>query len=97
MKWLYNLVIHDLNKICFDIFQNRDDVIFVVFALINVVWSTLYLEHWKRRSAEFAYQWGTLDKEDELLVEPRSLFKVRNPEYGKRIQNHLHINAKENM
>ncbi len=57
-------------------FQYVEDVIFVVFALINIVWSTLYLESWKRRSAEFAYKWGTLDKEDELLVEPRPLFTV---------------------
>ena len=49
---------------------------FVMFALFNVIWSTLYLEHWKRRSAEYAYQWGVLDHEDELLVEPRPLFTV---------------------
>ncbi len=57
-------------------FQATDDIIFVVFAFINVIWSTLYLEDWKRKSAEWAYQWGTLDKEDELLVEPRPLFTV---------------------
>ena len=56
--------------------QYVEDIIFVAFALINIVWSTLYLESWKRRSAEFAYKWGTLDKEDELLVEPRPLFTV---------------------
>ena len=57
-------------------FQYVEDIIFVVFALINIIWSTLYLESWKRRSSEYAYQWGTLDKEDELLVEPRPLFTV---------------------
>ena len=58
------------------IFQYVEDIIFVVFALINIIWSTLYLESWKRRSSEYAYQWGTLDKEDELLVESRPLFSV---------------------
>ena len=49
---------------------------FVAYALMNVIWSTLYLEHWKRESAEHAYRWGTLDKEDELLTEPRPLYTV---------------------
>jgi hypothetical protein len=58
-------------------FQYTDDVCFVLFALFNVGWATLYLEHWKRKGAVYAYRWGTLDKEDELLVEPRPLFHVR--------------------
>ena len=58
--------------------QYIEDVMFVIFALLNIIWSTLYLESWKRRSAEYAYKWGTLDKEDELLVEPRPLFTVSN-------------------
>ena len=58
------------------ILQFTDDVCFVVFAFFNVAWATLYLEHWKRRSAVQAYRWGTLDKRDELLVEPRALFHV---------------------
>lgn len=57
-------------------FQYTDDVCFVLFAFFNVAWATLYLEGWKRKSAEYAYKWGTLDKEDELLVEPRALFHV---------------------
>ena len=58
------------------VLQDWDDVCFVVFALFNVMWATLYLENWKRKGAEHAYRWGTLDKEDELLVEPRALFHV---------------------
>ena len=60
----------------FVLIQWWDDWIFVVYALVNVIWSTLYLEHWKRESAEHAYKWGTLDKEDELLTEPRPLYTV---------------------
>ncbi len=47
---------------------------FVGFAFFNVIWSTLYLESWKRRSAELAYTWGTADQRDDLLAEPRPLF-----------------------
>ncbi|KAJ8304856.1 hypothetical protein KUTeg_018439 [Tegillarca granosa] len=52
----------------------NDDVWAVVFALFNAFWATLYLEHWKRRSSELAYEWGTMDKKDELLEDPRPLF-----------------------
>ncbi len=53
-----------------------EDVGFVLFAFFNVIWATLYLESWKRRSAEIAYRWGTHDQRDELLAEPRPLYKV---------------------
>ncbi|XP_052821774.1 anoctamin-8 isoform X3 [Octopus bimaculoides] len=52
-----------------------DDWCFVGFALFNVLWATLYLEHWKRRSAELAYKWGTLDKNDEVVIDPRPFYK----------------------
>ncbi|KAG1709819.1 Anoctamin-8 [Nymphon striatum] len=54
--------------------QMLDDLFFVLFGLFNVIWATLYLESWKRSCAEHAYHWGTLDKEDELIVYPRPLF-----------------------
>ncbi len=53
-----------------------EDLGFVLFAFFNVVWATLYLKSWKRRSSEISYQWGTADQRDELLSEPRPLFKV---------------------
>lgn len=52
-----------------------EDIGFVTFGFFNVIWATLYLESWKRRSAELAYTWGTADQRDELLVEPRPQFK----------------------
>jgi len=52
-----------------------EDVGFVLFAFFNVVWATLYLESWKRRSAEISYRWGTADQRDPMLTEPRPLFK----------------------
>ncbi|KAM9687665.1 anoctamin-8 isoform 1-T1 [Trichechus inunguis] len=55
--------------------QTSRDVSCVVFALFNVVWSTLFLEEWKRRGAELAYKWGTLDSPGEAVEEPRPQFR----------------------
>ncbi|CAB1323848.1 unnamed protein product [Coregonus sp. 'balchen'] len=55
-------------------FTSRD-ICCVVFALFNVVWATLFLERWKRRGAELAYKWGTLDTPNESLEEPRPQFR----------------------
>ncbi|XP_067872114.1 anoctamin-8 isoform X2 [Heterodontus francisci] len=55
--------------------QTSRDVICVAFALFNVVWTTLFLEGWKRQSAELAYKWGTLDRPAELIEEPRTQFR----------------------
>jgi len=54
-----------------------EDLGFVMFAFFNVIWATLYLESWKRRSAELSYEWRTVDQRPELLSEPRPLFKVK--------------------
>ncbi|XP_064252818.1 LOW QUALITY PROTEIN: anoctamin-8 [Passer domesticus] len=51
------------------------DISCVVFAIFNVIWATLFLEEWKRRGAEFAYKWGTLDTPAESLEEPRPQFR----------------------
>ncbi|XP_041060976.1 anoctamin-8 isoform X2 [Carcharodon carcharias] len=55
--------------------QTSRDVICVAFALFNVVWTTLFLEGWKRQSAELAYRWGTLDRPAELIEEPRTQYR----------------------
>uniref|UniRef100_A0A8C4XDY1 Anoctamin n=1 Tax=Erpetoichthys calabaricus TaxID=27687 RepID=A0A8C4XDY1_ERPCA len=55
--------------------QTSRDICCVVFALFNVVWATLFLERWKRRGAELAYKWGTLDTPAELLEEPRPQYR----------------------
>ncbi|KAM9460935.1 anoctamin-8 isoform 1-T1 [Clarias gariepinus] len=55
--------------------QTSRDICCVVFALFNVVWATLFLERWKRRGAELAYRWGTLDTPAESLEEPRPQFR----------------------
>ncbi|XP_042635979.1 anoctamin-8 isoform X1 [Catharus ustulatus] len=55
--------------------QTSQDISCVLFALFNVLWATLFLEEWKRRGAEFAYKWGTLDTPGESLEEPRPQFR----------------------
>ncbi|XP_047694529.1 anoctamin-8 isoform X1 [Prionailurus viverrinus] len=64
--------------------QTSRDVSCVVFALFNVVWSTLFLEEWKRRGAELAYKWGTLDSPGEAVEEPRPQFRVSRGCLGPR-------------
>ncbi|XP_046581534.1 anoctamin-8-like [Haliotis rubra] len=66
--------------------QEIEDICFVTYALFNVIWATLYLEHWKRTSSELAYKWGTLEKKDELIKDPRPLYKgdlVKSPVTGR--------------
>ncbi|XP_075241545.1 anoctamin-8-like isoform X3 [Convolutriloba macropyga] len=55
--------------------QYLSDVFAVLFSILNVVWVTLFLEFWKRRSSALAYTWGTLDTQSELLQYPRALFQ----------------------
>ncbi|XP_074834626.1 anoctamin-8 isoform X2 [Carettochelys insculpta] len=55
--------------------QTSRDICCVVFALFNVIWATVFLEEWKRRGAEFAYKWGTLDTPAEAIEEPRPQFR----------------------
>ncbi|XP_075681629.1 anoctamin-8 isoform X2 [Rhinoderma darwinii] len=55
--------------------QTSRDICCVVFALFNVVWATLFLEGWKRKGAELAYKWGTLDTPAEFIEEPRPQFR----------------------
>ncbi|GLV40346.1 uncharacterized protein CBL_04147 [Carabus blaptoides fortunei] len=54
--------------------QGLEDVGYVLFSVFNVVWATIYVQAWKRYSAEMAFRWGTLDQRDDLLAEPRPLF-----------------------
>ncbi|KAK9979463.1 hypothetical protein ABG768_012891 [Culter alburnus] len=82
---LYPAVIGFLLWIFAESDQTSQDICCVVFAIFNVVWATLFLERWKRREAELAYKWGTLDTPTESLEEPRPQFrgiKRRSPVTG---------------
>lgn len=47
---------------------------YVLFAVFNLVWSTVFLEVWKRCSATLAYGWGTLSRK-KAFEEPRAGFR----------------------
>ncbi|KAB0803967.1 hypothetical protein PPYR_00937 [Photinus pyralis] len=55
--------------------QHLQDVGYVLFSIFNVVWATVYLQAWKRYSAELAFRWGTLDERADLLANPRPLYR----------------------
>lgn len=42
-----------------------DNEFTVVFAIFMSLWATMFLEFWKRRQAEIAYEWDLLGYEDE--------------------------------
>uniref|UniRef100_A0A4W4FHQ7 Anoctamin n=1 Tax=Electrophorus electricus TaxID=8005 RepID=A0A4W4FHQ7_ELEEL len=46
---------------------------YVLFAVFNLMWSTVFLELWKRHSAQLAYGWGTLSRK-KAFEEPRPGF-----------------------
>ncbi|KAG2464986.1 ANO10 protein, partial [Polypterus senegalus] len=58
---------------------------YVLFATINLLWSTVILEFWKRHCATLAYKWGTLVRKKEF-EEPRPGFHGvlgKNPVTGR--------------
>nr|KAG5712249.1 hypothetical protein BaRGS_014599 [Batillaria attramentaria] len=57
-----------------------------IFAIFNLVWSTIFLEGWKRYCAELSYTWGTIDTVSSKFEEPRANYHGslgRNPVTGK--------------
>jgi len=56
----------------FYISDSHRELSIVLFCVFNLVWATIFLESWKRKTAELAYQWGTIDTEQ--WEEPRAAF-----------------------
>ena len=50
----------------------NDELSVVLFCVFNLVWATIFLEAWKRKTAELAYRWGTINMEH--IEEPRAAF-----------------------
>ncbi|GAA6099537.1 anoctamin-10 isoform X1 [Tachysurus ichikawai] len=68
---------------------------YVLFAVLNLVWSTVFLEVWKRCSAQLAYGWGTLSRK-KAFEEPRPGFHGvlgLNPVTGREEPTYSHTNA----
>ncbi|XP_071538291.1 anoctamin-10 isoform X2 [Panulirus ornatus] len=58
---------------------------YALFAAFNLVWVTILLELWKRRSAELSYAWGTLARQS-AVEPPRAGFRGvmrQNPVTGR--------------
>lgn len=50
----------------------------VWFAVLNVIWATVFLELWKREGSSIVFEWGRLSSEKEstsLLEKPRAEYK----------------------
>ncbi|XP_025115852.1 anoctamin-10-like isoform X2 [Pomacea canaliculata] len=57
-----------------------------IFAIFNLIWSTIFLETWKRYCVELTYSWGTINTAVSKFEEPRANFYGtlgRNPVTGK--------------
>ena len=57
-----------------------------IFAIFNLIWTTVFLEVWKRYCAELTYTWGTIDTAVSRFEEPRADYHGslgRNPVTGK--------------
>ncbi|XP_046361749.2 anoctamin-10-like isoform X1 [Haliotis rufescens] len=53
-----------------------------IFAVFNLIWSTIFLEAWKRYCSELTYQWGSMDSVSSKFEEPRANYHGslgRNP------------------
>ncbi|CAF1615190.1 unnamed protein product [Rotaria magnacalcarata] len=53
--------------------QELDDKLFIIHSLLNIIWATGFLIFWRRRQAELAYEWNTLDMEQ--LEDTRATYK----------------------
>jgi hypothetical protein len=45
---------------------------FAICGVFNLIWSTIFCECWKRRTAELQYNWGVFDS--DVFEKPRVLF-----------------------
>ncbi|ESO86525.1 hypothetical protein LOTGIDRAFT_220570 [Lottia gigantea] len=46
-----------------------------IFAIFNLIWSTLLLEGWKRYCSEISFKWGTLENVGTSFEEPRANYR----------------------
>lgn len=71
-----SLIIPACIGVMFYLFDTGDALAQVIFAVFNIIWGTVFLEAWKRKSQEYAYRFGTLDLPNNLVKEPRPLYRV---------------------
>ncbi|OCT84718.1 anoctamin-10 [Xenopus laevis] len=69
---------------------------YIIFAVFNVLWSTVTLELWKRHSATKAYFWGTLNLKSYIKL-PRAEFwgtLIKSPITGRLEPHYPHWKRK---
>jgi len=47
----------------FYVSDSNRELSIIIFCIFNLVWATIFLESWKRRTSELAYEWGTINTE----------------------------------
>jgi anoctamin-8 len=55
--------------------ETHDSIYFLVICGFNLIWGICFNDLWKQKCAEFSYKWGTLDMKEDLLQDPRPMFK----------------------
>lgn len=46
-----------------------------LFAMLSIIYLTVFIKMWKRKSSEYAYQWGSL--KSPITQRPRSMFRAK--------------------
>ncbi|CAM9354412.1 unnamed protein product, partial [Ectocarpus fasciculatus] len=71
----------------------NEAVIAPYFAAFMAIWSTLFLEFWKRKEKTYAMRWGTVGFEEEEVTRPQFIGeRMLNPVNGKE---YLYFSADE--
>ncbi|CAF1562961.1 unnamed protein product, partial [Didymodactylos carnosus] len=55
--------------------SEQDDIVHILNSILNILWGTCFVVLWRRKQAELAHGWNTLDLDDNLLESPRPTFK----------------------
>jgi hypothetical protein len=62
----------------------NEAVVAPYFAAFMAIWSTLFLEFWKRKEKQYAMKWGTVGFEEEEVTRPQFIGeRMPNPVNGK--------------
>ncbi|CAF1336768.1 unnamed protein product [Adineta ricciae] len=68
--------------------KELDDKLFVINTLLNIIWATGFLILWRRRQAELAYQWNTLDMEQLEDIRPTYKGQLRHSPVTNKLEPH---------
>ena len=74
------LIVPSIIGLAINVVYNLEDVeeadwCFTFYAFFNVIWPSLFLELWKRRSTELAWNWNTFETNLECSDNHRPQFK----------------------